>query len=360
MHELASRFFVSQLPGSWVPGYLADRGFGHQVQQQWQIGYAPGTRDALARCLLAFGHSARSIVAAGLARRSQRGLIDVFRDRLMLPIRAPHGGIVAFIGRAGDGRRPDVPKYLNSPSTPIYRKGDVLFGLWEARSALGVGAMPVITEGPFDAIAVATVGDGLYAPVSPCGTALTVRQVQALGRAVDLQATGVLVAFDPDSAGRRAGIRAYHLLVPHTAQVMAATLPAGQDPAQVLRDHGQAAVLTLLNESRHPLADLVIDAEIGKWAAGLDFAEGQIAGLRATVPLIAAMPSHEIARQVARLAERIGLDHPVVTGAVIEVLSDIGRVDRPAPADRSSIVEPSRPLKKRQQRHSPLGPSSGV
>ena len=113
----------------------------------------------------------------------------------------------------------------------------MLFGLWEARGALASGARPVIVEGPLDAIAVTTAGHGRYAGVAPCGTALTGRQVAALAQAADLRATGVLVAFDPDQAGRRAAVHAYHLLIPLTDNLTAVTLPSragpSADPGQI-------------------------------------------------------------------------------------------------------------------------------
>ena len=120
---------------------------------------------------------------AGLARRSRRGtLIDTFRDRAMLPIRSTDGTIIAFIGRAADHAAPGTPKYLNSPATSVYHKGEILFGLWEARDALASGVRPVIVEGPLDAIAVTTAGHGKYVGVAPCGTALTAHHTAALAR----------------------------------------------------------------------------------------------------------------------------------------------------------------------------------
>ena len=124
VHQAAARFFRSRLPGSWVPGYLTARGFGAAVQQRWQAGYAPAGWDALTRHLRGAGYPDRLIEAAGLARRSRRGtLIDTFRDRAMLPIRAADGTIVAFIGRAPASAGPGVPKYLNSPHTAPVRQG---------------------------------------------------------------------------------------------------------------------------------------------------------------------------------------------------------------------------------------------
>ena len=322
--EIATRFYRSLLPGSWVPGYLARRGFGAAVQQHWQAGYAPAEWDALTRHLRAGGYPDTLIEAAGLARRSRPGaLIDTFRDRAMLPIRSSEGTIVAFIGRASEHAGPGVPKYLNSPSTGLYSKSEVLFGLWEARGPLAGGARPVIVEGPFDAIAVTAACPRRYAGIAPCGAVLTAQQVEALYRAIDLRTAGVLVAFDSDQAGHRAAISAYHLLSPLTGNATAVILPPGRDPAQVLHDHGPAALAGMLASHTQPLAELVIDAAVSRWSQWLRYPEGQIKALRATAPLIAAMPAAHVARHVARLAARLGLDHAIVTEAVTDALTEL-------------------------------------
>jgi len=324
VHQAAARFFGGRLEGSWVPGYLTGRGFGPIVQRRWQVGYAPPGPDTLTRHLRALGYPDAVIEAAGLARRSWRGtLADTFRERAVLPIRTSDGTIIAFTGRRPPGAGPDVPKYINSPATQLYTKSDVLFGLHEAHGLLTGGAQPVIVEGPFDAIAVTTAGAGRYAGVAPCGTALTAHQAAALGGAADLPATGVLVAFDADPAGKRAAIKAYKLLSPLTGAITAAVLPAGHDPAQILAAHGPAALAQQLGEHTVPLADLVTDSEVDSWSRWLQYAEGQINALHATAPVIAAMPPDDVGRQVARLAHRLGLDYPTVTDAVTSALHDL-------------------------------------
>jgi DNA primase len=139
----------------------------------------------------------------------------------------------------------------------------------EARDTLASGARPVIVEGPFDAIAVTIAGSGRHVGIAPCGTALTDRHVTALAQAANLPAAGVSVAFDPDQAGRRAAVHAYHLLVPLTAKLAAVNLPAGQDPAQVLASSGPGDLATILTENTRPLPDLVINAAIAPWSRWL-------------------------------------------------------------------------------------------
>lgn len=324
IHDVALRFFREQLAGSWVPGYLAGRGFDSGVQQQWQAGRAPTGWDTLTRHLRAAHYPDSLIEAAGLARRSRHGqLVDTFRDRAILPIRAGHGAVVAFIGRAAPQAAPEVPKYLNSPTTPLYGKRAVLFGLWEARPALAAGAVPVIAEGPLDVIAIAIAGRGRYASVSPCGTALTSQQVAALGRTCDLSGREVMVAFDADHAGRRAAVASYQRLSRLGAITTTVTFPAGRDPAQVLRDHGPSILAAALAQRRQPLADLVIDAEADNWRRWLSYPEGQIGALRAAARVIAAMQPADVGRQVSRLADWLALDHATVTTAVTDALTEL-------------------------------------
>jgi DNA primase len=325
------------LANSWVPQHLERRGFGSAIQQQWQVGYAPAEWDALTSYLRALRFPDPLIEAAGLARRSQRGtLIDTFRDRAILPIRSADGTVSAFIGRAPEEAGPQVPKYVNSPRTCLYHKGDMLFGLWEARQALATGAQPVVVEGPFDAIAVTTACTGRCAGVAPCGTALTAEQIRTLSQVTDLGSTGVMFAFDSDAAGRRAAIRAYHLLVPYTHEMSTMVLPAGQDPAQVFTEQGPSVLAEIATHS-HPLADLVTDAIVDRWSRWLEYPEGQINALRATAPVIAAMPVPHVARQVARLAHRLGLDHATVTEAVTDALPQvIARTGTTSPGVRAA------------------------
>lgn len=324
VHQAAARFFRGQLRASWAPGYLSNRGFDAVTQNRWLAGYAPAGGAALTRHLRAHGYADAVIEAAGLARRSRRGaLVDTFRDRAMLPIRDSDGAIVAFIGRAPDRARPSVPKYFNSPRTVLYSKREVLFGLWEARGLFADGARPVLVEGPLDVIAVTAAGSDRFAGVAPCGTALTGEHVAALGRLCDLQATGVIVAFDPDQAGRKAAVAAYHLLSSVTGGVAWASAVSGQDPADLLRDEGPAALADVLAERTCPLADLVVDAQVDGWRRWLCYPEGQFNALRAAAPVIAAMPPGHVARQVARLSGRLGLDHPTVTEAVTDALTGL-------------------------------------
>src|SRR6516165_11147865 len=255
----AARFFATRLAASWVPGYLAGRGFSEPALRPWTVGYAPAGWHSLATHLRELGYPDAAIQASGLARRTRRGgLVDFFRDRAMFGIRWPDGPLACFSGRARPGAAQPGPVYLNSRTTGLYHKGSLLFGLYEGRRALAAGARPVLVEGPLDAIAISAAGSGRYAGVSPCGTALTSAQVALLARSSDLRRAGVVVAFDADRAGRRAAVRADQLLRDVTGHAVTAVLPAGQDPAGFRREHGGRALARRLDTSV-PLADLVVD-----------------------------------------------------------------------------------------------------
>ena len=314
----AARFFAARLAGSWVPAYLAGRGFGEQALRAWTVGYAPAGWRVLTVHLRDLGYGDAAIQAAGLARRTRRGvLVDFFRDRAMFGIRWPDGTLAGFTGRARPGGSRPGPVYLNSRTTGLYRKGSLLFGLCEGRRALAAGARPVLVEGPLDAIAVSAAGP--YAGVSPCGTALTPAQVTLLARTCDLRRVGVVVAFDADRAGRRAAVRAHHLLRGVTDHAVAAVLPEGQDPAGFRRQCG-GRVLARRLDAGVPLVDLVLDDTVAPFERWLAFPDGKFAALHAAAPLIAGLPSGQVARQVARVACQLGLSFAEVTDAVTGAL----------------------------------------
>ena len=294
----AQAFYTSQLDGSWAPGYLHARGITPAAIRDWRIGYAPAGWTTLTGHLRRLGHHDDVIQAAGLATRSSRGtLIDRFRDRVMLPVHDAGGTLAGFTGRARPDAGPDVPKYLNSPETAAYKKSYLLFGLHQARPALAQGAVPVIAEGPFDAIAVTLADPGHFAGLAPCGTALTSQQATQLSHAADLARTGIVVAFDSDDAGRKAAIRAHGTLRPLTGNLQSAELD-GKDPAEILQRDGPQALRRILREHREPLSALLIDASIEQWERRLHDIDGPILAMRAAATLIATLLPDGIASQI--------------------------------------------------------------
>jgi hypothetical protein len=171
---------------SWAPAYLEGRDISAAVAAEWDIGYAPAGWTTLTDHLRSLGHGDDEIEAAGLAKPSTRGtFIDRFRDRVMLPVHDERQA--RWVHRTREPRcragRAEVPQ---QPETAGFRKGSLLFGLHRARPALAQGAIPVIAEGPFDAIAVNLADPGRHAGLAPCGTALTSQQASLLSQAADL------------------------------------------------------------------------------------------------------------------------------------------------------------------------------
>jgi len=259
--ELAAKFFAETLAsriGAKARGYLADRAISPNTQLQFRIGYAPGERFALKEYLGAQGIPVDDMVEAGLLVSGDDIPVpyDRFRDRVMFPIADLRGRVIAFGGRALEK---DVPaKYLNSPETPLFHKGDNLYNLAAARLATHNGSPLVVVEGYVDVIAM--VGAGFPASVAPLGTALTENQLALLWKMADEP----ILCFDGDRAGQKAAWRAADLALPHLLpgkSLRFALLPEGQDPDDLARSGGRAAIEEVIGAARG-LAEMIWSREI--------------------------------------------------------------------------------------------------
>jgi len=230
--------------------------------EQLGLGFAPNSRDGLRSRLLKQGFPQALLLQSGLILQRDNGdIIDRFRNRLMVPICRDTGSVIAFGGRAMDAEQ--VPKYLNSPETPIYSKSRTLYGLNLSKAAIRKVGFAVLVEGYFD---FAQVFRTDAAPVvASCGTALTVQQVQLLKRFT----TKVVLSFDPDAAGQGAAIRSCELLVAEGFDVNVVVLDKGEDPDTFIRRKGAARYRERLRTSQ-PYLEYLLDQA----AAGLDFEHG--------------------------------------------------------------------------------------
>jgi len=331
-HADAAAFYAAQLAGdspnaARAAALLATRAVPAAAVTGYQLGYAPPGWTALTDHLRAHGYTDVQLLDAGVGLRTRRGsVVDRFRDRLMFPVRDPGGQrIVGFLGRALT-EADDIPKYLNSPATALYAKGELLYGLGAepVRQALAAGARPVLVEGPLDAIAVTSAGAGRYVGVAPSGTALTAAQVAALDTyAGPLAERGVTVGFDNDPGGQQAALRAYDLLRAAGGWPTTAALPDGLDPAALAQQRSPEALRVALDTAA-PLADLVVDDRLSRWADRLQWAEGRVGAARDAAAVIATLPPGQVGRQVLRVAERHELDHAEVTRAVTDAVSRDG------------------------------------
>ena len=259
--EMAAKFFADTLAsrnGARARGYLGDRAIVPATQLQFRLGYAPAERFALKEHLGSLGIPVEDMVEAGLLIAGDDIPVpyDRFRDRVMFPITDTRSRVIAFGGRALEK---DVPaKYLNSPETPLFHKGDNLYNLAPARAATQKGAPLIVVEGYVDVIAMVTSGFG--ATVAPLGTALTESQLALLWRIADEP----ILCFDGDRAGQKAAWRAADLALPHLKpgkSLRFALLPEGQDPDDLARAGGRGAIEEVITASRG-LAEVIWSREI--------------------------------------------------------------------------------------------------
>jgi DNA primase len=259
--ELAAKFFSDTLAsrhGAKARGYLADRAISPATQLQFRLGYAPGERFALKEHLGAQGISTEDMVEAGLLVGGDDIPVpyDRFRDRVMFPIADLRGRVIAFGGRALE--KDVAAKYLNSPETPLFHKGDNLYNLATARQAAHDGASLIVVEGYVDVIAMVT--SGFAGAVAPLGTALTENQLALLWKMADEP----ILCFDGDRAGQKAAWRAADLALPLLKpgkSLRFALLPEGQDPDDLARSGGRGAIEEVIAAARG-LSDVLWSREI--------------------------------------------------------------------------------------------------
>lgn len=247
--EQAVQFFRQQLrtgAAGAARNYLAKRALDDKALERWEIGFAPDAWQGLWDHLRGKGVAEDLILDAGLARPSSKGgkPYDVFRNRIMFPIRDARGRCIAFGGRAMDPN--DNAKYLNSPETALFDKGRNLFNHAPAREAAGKGAQLIVAEGYMDVIALDA--GGFNGAVAPLGTAITEEQLHLMWRI----SPEPVIALDGDTAGLRAAMRLIDLALPllEAGQSLRfALMPEGQDPDDLIRNAGAPAMQKLLDEA---------------------------------------------------------------------------------------------------------------
>jgi len=244
--------------GRAARAYLERRGLDEATIRRFRLGYASDGRDHLKRAL-AKEFPEPLLIEAGLLRKPEGGgeAYDYFRDRVIFPIGDRRGRIIAFGGRVmGDGQ----PKYLNSPDTPLFQKGRVLYGWALARAAAAKEPSAIVVEGYMDVIALHRAG--FATAVAPLGTALTEVQIEELWRL----APEPILCFDGDAAGQRAASRALARALPILKpgfSLRFAVLPVGEDPDSLILHHGVAAMRAVFDRAR-PLAEVLWNIEAAK------------------------------------------------------------------------------------------------
>jgi DNA primase len=310
IHEVATAYFREHLDhpsGARARTQLHDRGVTPGTIERLGLGYAPPSRDGLRNRLLKQGFAPALLVQSGLlVVRENREEVDRFRNRLMVPICRDTGSVIGFGGRSMETGQ--VPKYLNSPETPIYAKGRTLYGLHLTKAAIQKAGFAVLVEGYFD---FAQVYQAEAAPaVASCGTALTPQQAHLLRRFTNR----VLLSFDPDAAGQGATDRSCELLVSEGFDVNVVTLDRGEDPDTFIRRRGGADYRERLRSSR-PYLEYLLD----RATEGVDFGhdEGRRRFLSQMLTVASRIPDAAARDQFAdRIAHKARVTEDVVRAAI--------------------------------------------
>ena len=297
--EQAARWYEAQLRShparGRAVGYLKGRGLVGEAVARFRIGYAPPGWDGLLRALGGDEASRRLLLEAGLlAERDSGGLYDRLRDRIVFPIRDPRGRVLGFGGRILDG---DGPKYLNSPETPVFHKGNTVYGLYEALHGRGRPERLLVVEGYMDVVALHQAC--IPEVVATLGTATTSEHVERLYRRTDR----LVFCFDGDRAGRAAAWKALEQTLPHMRQGRRADflfLPEGEDPDSLVRSEGADGFRARLDDAL-PLSEFLI-RELRERSGG-DSLDARARLVELARPLVERVPEG-VFRDL--LAERLG------------------------------------------------------
>ena len=331
LHEDAAAFFREMLDtpaGARARKELDSRGITAETTKTFGYGYAP----AAGRDTLVGRFSDRKVpvamqVRSGLVMEREGGrFVDRFRNRLMIPISRDSGAIVAFGGRALDAGQ--IPKYLNSPETPIYTKGRTLYGLDVSKNAIRKHNYCILVEGYFDLAQLWQAG--IQPVVASSGTALGSAQARLLKRF----ASKVVLSFDPDAAGQGAATRSSELLVSEGFQVNVALLPEGADPDAFVRRNGGRAYADLLTNSR-PYLEFLLDRAAARH--DVQKPEGRRAFLNDMLAVAATIPDAAERDQFAdRLAHKARVTEGVLRDEIRKAAAS-RKKEAPAIAVRSSV-----------------------
>ena len=333
--DLAQKHYLSQLRESPAAiRYLKERGLTGLIAKEFGLGWASADRQALSKVFPRYDDGI--LVESGLVIESEDGRrYDRFRERIMFPIRNAKGEIVGFGGRIiGKGE----PKYLNSPETPVFSKGNELYGLFEARSAIRTEGCVIVVEGYMDVVGLAQLG--VKNAVATLGTATTPTHIQKLLRASDK----IIFSFDGDGAGRRAAWRALQASLPllrDDISIRFLFLPAEHDPDSYIRKFGEEAFRACLNES-DALSTFFLNELSSRHS--IQELEGRSALVHEAKPLLALIPAialkvqlqNELARLVQFTPEELS---QLMAQDVPHRMAGLPEPGRMAPAGRTTGEE---------------------
>lgn len=346
-HRLAGEFYAEVLqsaPEAHVGRqFVTDRGFDQSAAETFGMGFAPRGGEALVSHLRGKGFTDDELVAGGLARRSQRGLNDVFQGRLLWPIREMTSEIIGFGARRMFDDDFMQGKYVNTSETPIYKKSQVLYGIDLARRQISGSSQAVVVEGYTDVMAAHQAG--VRTAVATCGTAFGEGHARVLRRILldhDAFRGEIIFTFDGDEAGQRAAMKAFEGDQQFVAQTYVAVEPRGMDPCDLRLADGDAAVRELI-ASRVPLYRFVLDNTLARY--DLDRGDQRIDAVREAVGLTRAIRDKSKVEEFLReVSTKVGVD--------IDQVREEHRRHKPAAtrtrqapprSDAAPAAEPQRP-----------------
>ncbi|HLY43268.1 MAG TPA: DNA primase [Terracidiphilus sp.] len=312
LHETAAAWFEEQLrgpEGALAREYLAGRGMSPEGMKTFRVGYAPDSFGALRERLSGMADEA-TLRASGLFSSKEQGdgsqgpIYDRFRKRVMFPICNEGGRVIAFTARTLESGEKAGPKYINSPETPLYSKGMVLFNLDKAKTAIRQAEFALLVEGQMDCISVFL--RGIQNVIATSGTAFTEQQVAILKR----HTQNVAVNFDPDTAGANAAEKSIGLLTEEGFNIKIVTLDGGLDPDRYIRERGVDEYKAAVRAARRQ-SDYLIERARAQFPGAS--AEQKVKQMNFLLPHIRRMPE-KLARDqfAADAAQKLGIDSAVM------------------------------------------------
>jgi DNA primase len=312
LHETAASYFEEQLrgpEGAVAREYLAGRGMTPEGIRTFRIGYAPDSFGALRERLSGLADEA-TLRASGLFSSKEQGdgsqgpIYDRFRKRVTFPICNESGRVIAFTARTLESGEKAGPKYVNSPETPLYRKGEVLFNLDKAKSAIRQAGYALLVEGQMDCISLFL--RGIQHVIATSGTAFTEQQVNTLKR----HTQNVVVNFDPDAAGANATEKSIALLTEEGFNLKLVTLDGGLDPDRFIRERGVEAYTQAVMGARRQ-SDYLIERARQMFPGAT--AEQKVKAMNYLLPHIRRIPQKLVRDQFAMdAAQKLGIDSAVL------------------------------------------------
>jgi len=336
INSSAADFFSSQLPGSAVATeYIKKRGLGEKVVSFFKIGYSPESWDKLYKHLVSKGFMPKDIEKAGLIVQKAGDTVsyyDRFRNRLMIPIFDIKGRIVGFGARSLDGSE---PKYLNSPDSPVYSKGNILYGLNFSKEEIKTKDSVLIVEGYMDFISC--FSNGIKNVAASSGTALTMNHAKTLQRFT----SNFMLVFDSDAAGSLATERSIELLKELGIYPKIVPVIGGKDPDELIRKEGPQKFLDLVKEAV-PWLKYKLEAAISRH--NTKEAEGKSKALRQSAAILSTEQDQIIRREYAKfISQKLGVDLDAIESEIRRrsyYSRSAGKIDQPKkPLSKDKIAE---------------------